>query len=109
MDASLGELRNGVANDFQAELDIVTEWSQRQRTFGIMVLLIALVCGGCVSAVVIERYIAIPLRQLTSRLKDIAEGEGDLTKRLELTSNDELGETSRSFNLFMDKLQGVMV
>jgi methyl-accepting chemotaxis protein len=108
MEFSLGELRNGVAKDFQAELDIVTEWSQRQRTFGMMVLLIALVCGGGVSAVVIERYIAIPLRQLTSRLKDIAEGEGDLTKRLELTSNDELGETSRSFNLFMDKLQGIM-
>jgi methyl-accepting chemotaxis protein len=108
MDAALGELRNGVAKDFQAELDIVTEWSQQQRTFGMMVLLIALVCGGGVSAVVIERYIAIPLRKLTSRLKDIAEGEGDLTKRLELNSNDELGETSRSFNLFMDKLQGIM-
>jgi methyl-accepting chemotaxis protein len=108
MDASLGELRNGVAKDFQAELNIVTEWSQRQRTFGILVLLIAVVCGGGVAVVVIERYIAMPLRQLTSRLKDIAEGEGDLTKRLELTSNDELGETSRSFNLFMDKLQGIM-
>lgn len=108
MDASLGELRNGVAKDFQAELDMVTTWSQRQRTFGILMLLIAVICGGGVSIVVINRYIAIPLSQLSSRLKDIAEGEGDLTKRLELTSNDELGETASSFNLFMDKLQGIM-
>jgi methyl-accepting chemotaxis protein len=108
MTASLAELQNGVAKDFQGELDVVTAWSQRQRTFGIMVLLIAVLCGGGVSVVVIKRYITIPLSQLSSRLKDIAEGEGDLTERLELTSNDELGETARSFNLFMDKLQGIM-
>jgi methyl-accepting chemotaxis protein len=108
MDASLAELRNGVAKDFQGELDIVTEWSQRQRTFGIMVLLIAVGCGGGVAVVVIKRYIAIPLGQLSSCLKDIAEGEGDLTKRLEITSQDELGEVSSWFNVFMDKLQNVM-
>jgi methyl-accepting chemotaxis protein len=108
MEASLAELRNGLEKDFQAELDTVTTWSTRQRTFGILVLMIGVVCGGLVSAIVIQRYIAIPLRKLTSRLKDIAEGEGDLTQRLELTGNDELGDASRSFNLFMDKLQGVM-
>jgi len=108
MEASLKELQAGLARDFQAELDTVTEWSRRQRTFGILVLLVGALCGGIFSAVVIERYIATPLRQLTSRLKDIAEGEGDLTQRLERTSDDELGETSRSFNLFMDKLQEVM-
>jgi methyl-accepting chemotaxis protein len=108
MDASLGELQKGLAKDFQAELDIVTAWSQRQRTLGVMVLLIALSFGGGVSALVIERYIAKPLRQLSSRLKDIAEGEGDLTKRLEFVSHDEIGETSRAFNQFMDKLQGIM-
>jgi methyl-accepting chemotaxis protein len=108
MEASLGELRNGLAKDFQAELDIVTAWSSRQRTFGIIVLLLAVICGGSVSFVVIESYIAKPLRQLSSRLRDIAEGEGDLTTRLEVISQDEIGETSRSFNLFMDKLQGIM-
>jgi len=108
MESSLGELRTGVAKDFQSELDVVTTWSERQRTFGIMVLLLAVICGGGVSVVVIKRYIAIPLNELSGRLKDIAEGEGDLTKRLELNSNDELGETASSFNLFMDKLQEIM-
>ncbi len=108
MSASLKELQTGLTTDFQAELDTVTDWSRRQRTFGILVLLIGALCGGSVSAVVIERYIAAPLRQLTGCLRDIAEGEGDLTQRLELTSDDELGETSESFNLFMDKLQEVM-
>jgi methyl-accepting chemotaxis protein len=44
-------------------------------------------------------------------IQDIAEGEGDVTKRLEIAggfSNDELGEVSRLFNLFMDKLQDLL-
>lgn len=108
MEASLKELQEAMAKDFQAELDVVTGWSQRQRTFGIFVLLVAVLVAGGLSAIVIERYIGRPLRQLTTRLKDIAEGEGDLTKRLELTSQDEFGDTSRSFNAFMDRLQGIM-
>jgi methyl-accepting chemotaxis protein len=48
---------------------------------------------------------------LTHMIQDIAEGEGDVTKRLETAgdfNNDELGEISRLFNLFMDKLQGIL-
>ena len=41
-------------------------------------------------------------------LKDIAEGEGDLTKRLEVATQDEIGDMGRWFNVFMDKLQGVI-
>jgi methyl-accepting chemotaxis protein len=108
MEASLAELRNGVAKDFQAELDIVTTWSQRQRTFGIIVVLLVVGGGGSVASFVINRLIATPLSQLADRLKDIAQGEGDLTKRLEVTSQDEIGEAAKWFNTFMDKLQMVI-
>ena len=46
-----------------------------------------------------------PIRGTVDMLKDIAEGEGDLTKRLEIKANDEVGEMATWFNLFMDKLQ----
>lgn len=46
-----------------------------------------------------------PIRGTVDMLKDIAEGEGDLTKRLEITAKDEIGEMATWFNLFMDKLQ----
>ncbi len=108
MEASLGELGNQLSKNFQAELDVVTTWNQRQRTFGILVLLIALGCGGGVAGYVINRQIALPLNQLATRLRDIAEGEGDLTRRLDFTSKDEIGETGASFDLFMDKLQEIM-
>ena len=44
----------------------------------------------------------------SSMLKDIAEGEGDLTKRLEVTTNNELGELARRFNTFIEKLQRII-
>lgn len=49
-----------------------------------------------------------PIRETVVTLNDIAEGEGDLTKRLAVTSNDELGDLANSFNHFIDKLQGII-
>lgn len=49
------------------------------------------------------------LNATVSMLKDISEGEGDLTKRLQVASKDEIGELSRYFNLFIDKLQRIII
>lgn len=46
-----------------------------------------------------------PIRHTVDMLKDIAEGEGDLTKRLDITVKDEVGELATWFNLFMEKLR----
>ncbi|WDP87676.1 MAG: methyl-accepting chemotaxis protein [Desulfobacter sp.] len=45
------------------------------------------------------------LLNVTASLKDVAQGEGDLTKRIEIRSKDEIGELSQWFNLFIEKLQ----
>ena len=57
------------------------------------------------------RAISASLHQLTRMIQDIAEGDGDVTKRLDMAggfSRDELGEVSRLFNIFMDKLQELL-
>jgi methyl-accepting chemotaxis protein len=46
-----------------------------------------------------------PLRETVAVLRDIAEGEGDLTRRVNQATRDELGELGRWFNLFMVKLE----
>nr|WP_321466443.1 methyl-accepting chemotaxis protein [uncultured Desulfobulbus sp.] len=46
-----------------------------------------------------------PIRHTVDMLKDIAEGEGDLTKRLNITVKDEVGEMATWFNLFMERLR----
>ena len=74
--------------------------------------MIALVIAGLALGLgfgfVISRLISRPLGQTVALLKDIAEGEGDLTKRLEANSRDEVGEVAKWFNTFMDKLHDIM-
>jgi methyl-accepting chemotaxis protein len=73
---------------------------------------VAAVVGSMASAlvlsVVLARSIAGPLGQHAALLRDIAEGEGDLTRRLEVRSRDELGELARWFNIFVDKLRVII-
>ena len=108
MDAALVDLQESMSSEFQSELSIVTTWSGRQRTFGILVLLIAVLCGGAVAGVVVEKNVVAPLRHLTACFRDIAQGEGDLTMRVEVVTHDELGELAACFNLFIEKLHGIM-
>ena len=49
-----------------------------------------------------------PLNLMKANLDDIAAGEGDLTRRLTITSQDELGELAGSFNRFVDKIHGLV-
>ncbi len=48
------------------------------------------------------------LKTMIVNFHDIAEGEGDLTKRVSIDSNDEIGELARLFNVFIEKLQGII-
>jgi methyl-accepting chemotaxis protein len=74
---------------------------------------VASLAAGCtlaalaaiVLAVLISRSIIAPLRLMTGIMRDIAEGEGDLTKNIYLDSKDELGELSKWFDMFMDNIQ----
>ncbi|KJU79908.1 chemotaxis protein [Ectopseudomonas oleovorans] len=49
-----------------------------------------------------------PLQQIKANLDDIAAGEGDLTRRLPVTSEDELGQLAGSFNRFVEKVHGLV-
>ncbi len=53
----------------------------------------------------VRKFVSLPLQSTVSMLKDIARGEGDLTRRLSVTSKDEVGEVAKWFNLLMEKLQ----
>lgn len=56
----------------------------------------------------LEKVIVRPLHGLTAISKDIAQGQGDLTKRVRVVSHDEIGELGRYFNLCIEKIQRSM-
>ncbi|MBU1418588.1 MAG: cache domain-containing protein [Proteobacteria bacterium] len=48
------------------------------------------------------------LKQLITSLRDVTEGDGDLTRRIDIRSSDELGELATLFNNFLAELQGII-
>jgi len=54
------------------------------------------------------RTILKPIYALRMMLVDMSQGEGDLTKRLDDSTKDELAEISKYFNLFLEKLHGII-
>jgi methyl-accepting chemotaxis protein len=62
----------------------------------------------CLAAIFINLFmlikqLVVPIREVNEALKDISQGEGDLTKRLATISRDEIGELVARFNVFVDK------
>lgn len=72
-----------------------------------IVILISLI-GTIIVMFCLARSILLPIKAAVSGLRDIAEGEGDLTMRLNMKHRDEVGELAHWFNTFIEKLQGIV-
>jgi len=74
------------------------------RTAVLIASLIAIVVAAVI-ATIISRSISRPIRQAAEAMQDIAEGDGDLTKRLSVVGKDEISMMARGFNQFASKVQ----
>ncbi|MDD0841304.1 methyl-accepting chemotaxis protein, partial [Pseudomonas sp. Gutcm_11s] len=75
------------------------------RTSAIIATVIAVVIIMFLLGMLI-RVLMQPLLLMGKAMRDIAQGEGDLTKRLSVQSNDEFGELAGSFNQFVERIHG---
>jgi len=75
-------------------------------------IIIVLVAFIFLTVIIVEIVIIFPIKkankQLTQITNDISNGEGDLTKRIQCKSKDEIGNLVSGVNLFLDKLQEIM-
>jgi methyl-accepting chemotaxis protein len=86
--------------------DVDAAWRKSGKVaaiFGLSCLAVLLIVSKKVASSIFVRF-----QEMIERIKDVAQGEGDLTKRVEITSNDEVGELAKWFNTFMDKLQEIL-
>ncbi|MFY0732419.1 cache domain-containing protein [Pseudomonas sp. NFX15] len=83
---------------------------ERMRGMVLSIVGVAVVVLLVIAAVglLLANAILRPLHLMKANLDDIAAGEGDLTRRLSITSQDELGELAGSFNRFVDKIHGLV-
>ncbi|AZD23281.1 methyl-accepting chemotaxis protein [Pseudomonas chlororaphis] len=84
--------------------------NQRMRGMVLSIIGIAVVVLLVIAAIgmLVANTILRPLNLMKLNLDDIAAGEGDLTRRLAITSQDELGDLAGSFNRFVDKIHGLV-
>ena len=73
----------------------------------LVVLGIVLAIATILSAVIISISLK-PLKSVEVSITDIASGNADLTKRITVTSNDEIGNVVKGFNKFTEKLQDII-
>ena len=83
--------------------DIIT--TIRNYLGGFLFLVLLLLSG---LAFFIARTITRPVNDLVAMSMDIAQGEGDLTKRMEVATKDELGDLSTWFNMFLERLNNMV-
>ena len=71
----------------------------------ILIVDLAVILGALFLAWLMGSRFAKPIERLSGDVEGIARGDADLTKSVDITSSDEIGSLSESFNLFIKKLQ----
>lgn len=94
-------------SDFTKVAGMLAAIGNRSNLVISLVALGALVLAGLVW-VFVAGTIVKPIHNAVQSLRDIAEGEGDLTMRLDAKSKDEVGELCSWFNIFIEKLQKIV-
>ncbi len=76
-----------------------------------MITLALLVCAAVIIglSVAMLHFAFMPLLKLKDLVADLSQGNGDLTQRLTVSSQDEIGQISHSINRFIEQLQGMFI
>ncbi|AXA64315.1 methyl-accepting chemotaxis protein [Pseudomonas oryzihabitans] len=100
-------LRSHAYTDFQQTLAQARDQNADTTRVGIWLsLLLVVILAG--AAVLTIRSVLGSVREVITSLRAIAEGDGDLTRRLQVGSRDEIGQMTALFNVFLDQLQGTI-
>ncbi len=86
---------------FTADIDSSSDSISHQLLF----LLIVGTISTLAAAFFLPLLVTIPLQKISDRIKNIAAGDGDLTIRIQVDNQDELGDLAAHVNRFMDQLQ----
>jgi methyl-accepting chemotaxis protein len=80
----------------------------RSRTWAMTGVSVGSILFILLAAYLIGRSISRPLNTMADRLRDISEGEGDLTRTVDIAGTDEVAETAGYFNHFVAKLRDMI-
>ncbi|MGU3840816.1 methyl-accepting chemotaxis protein, partial [Vibrio diabolicus] len=87
--------------------ELKTQELKEHTLSAVLISVVGLIITSVLTSIVVSKGIQ-PLQHVAASLKDVAAGGGDLTARLKVESQDEVGEVAAAFNEFMDKLNPLM-
>jgi methyl-accepting chemotaxis protein len=104
---AMSQMDKTISASFQKQLNAVDASSVTSRITGLIMLVFAIVSCGAAWWVV-QKKVVLPLGSLAHYMHDIAEGEGDLTRRIEVNGHNEIDEVGIWFNVFIGKLETIV-
>ncbi len=107
LDSALILLSNQAVQEMHDESERVLNSSLYNIIILLTLSLFGQVMGMWVSKRVTQSVID-PVQEISSLMKDFSKGKGDLTRRLPVNSQDEMGELATYFNAFVDKIQRML-
>lgn len=75
----------------------------------IIISVIVLIISSFISIVFVKKVVSKPLKLISDNFIEITKGKGDLTKRIQIKSKDEIGLLSKYFNDFISFLNGIII
>jgi methyl-accepting chemotaxis protein len=81
----------------------------RAMTKFTIILALAAIAVVAVFVFIFLSYVTNPIVKVAETLKDISEGEGDLTRSIAVPSKDEVGDLARYFNLTLEKIKKLII
>jgi methyl-accepting chemotaxis protein len=99
-----GEQIKALPARFSEGASVLSQFVLQVVILGLAGALAVFVAAGLLLSNAIARRITRPIKRTASVLRDVSEGEGDLTARIEVDSTDEIGALSAHFNEFLARL-----
>lgn len=111
-----GEKLTAFMDDLEASGDEAVEASQVEA-IDTQVLSGAMILGSTAGAAALGAaclvsmffWVVRPLRRVVDRVRDVAQGDGDLTQRVQVRGSDEFGELASAVNHLLDHIRGIIV
>lgn len=109
--AVLEDINVKMLNAAMDNIAVVADDTNTLLSTGRVIAIILVVITTIVCAIVIfvmDRTIARPIKRMVILVNDLTTGDGDLTKRINASANDELGDLAAGFNKFIENVQEII-
>lgn len=107
MEAAATDLSENHRKIMAGKEGTMTDFARKTAIALVITVLVTFLVASIVT-VFIARGTSRPVKSMAAHLQEMAQGGGDLTKRITIDSQDEVGEMALSFNFFVQKLEEII-